>query len=69
MKNAVNQWVFKIFPIFFPTWSVIIPLFYMWFNIDIRGNKKAQKSQNKAVGPEDPPLGKYQDPKPRMTKG
>ena len=27
----------------------------MWFNIDTRGHKKAQKSQNIAVGPEDPP--------------
>ena len=41
----------------------------MWFNIDTRGHKKAKKSQNIAVGPEDPPLGNYQDPKPRVTKG
>ena len=68
-KNAVNQRVFKIFPKFFSTWSVITPLFYMWFNIDTRGHKKAQKRQNIAVGPEDPPPGKYQDPKPRVTKG
>ena len=27
----------------------------MWFNIDTRGHKKAQKSQNIAVGPEPPP--------------
>ena len=40
---------------FFPTWSVITPLFYMWFSIDSRGHKKAPKSQNIAVGPEDPP--------------
>ena len=26
----------------------------MWFNIDTRGHKKAQKRQNIAVGPEDP---------------
>ena len=25
----------------------------MWFNIDTRGHKKAQKSQNIAVGPEE----------------
>ena len=27
----------------------------MWFNIDTRGHKKAQKSQNIPVGPEEPP--------------
>ena len=27
----------------------------MGFNIDTRGHKKAQKRQNIAVGPEDPP--------------
>ena len=53
----------------FSIWSVITPLFYMWFNIDARGHKKAQKRQNIAVGPEDPPPGNYQDPKPRVTKG
>ena len=42
----MNQRVFKIFF----TWSVITPLFYMWFNIDTRGHKKAQKRQNIAVG-------------------
>ena len=41
----------------------------MWFNIDTRVHKKGQKSQNKAVGPEDPSPGNYQDPKPRVTKG
>ena len=33
MKKAVNQWVFKIFRIFFSSWSVMSPLFYMCFNI------------------------------------
>ena len=27
----------------------------MWFNIDTKEHKKARKSQNIAVGPEDPP--------------
>ena len=45
-------------PIFFSTWSVITPLFYMWFIIDTKGQKKAQKRQNISVGP-----------KPRLTKG
>ena len=58
------------FFIFFPTWSVFTLLFYnMWVNIDTWGHKKAQKWQNIAVGPEDPPPGNYQDPKPRVTKG
>ena len=59
MKNAINQWVFKM----------LTPLFYMWFNIVTRGHKEAPKSQNIAVGPEDPPPGNYQDPKLRVTKG
>ena len=60
---------FQAFSDFFFTWSVITPLFYMGFNIDTRGHKKAQKRQNIAVGPEDPRPGNYQDPKPRVTKG
>ena len=42
--------------------SIITHLFYMRFNIDTRGPKKAPKSQNIAVGI-------YQDPKPWVTKG
>ena len=50
-KNAVNQRVLKIFPKFSSTWSIITPLFYMWFNIDTRGHKKARKSQNIVSSP------------------
>ena len=35
------------------TLSDINPSFYMWVNIDARGHKKARKSPNIAVGPED----------------
>ena len=50
-----------LFEFFFSTWSVMTPLFYMWFNIVTRGHKKAPKGQL------DP--GNYKDPKPRVTKG
>ena len=36
----------------------------MGLNIITRGQKRAAKCQNKAVGP-----GNYQDPKPQVTKG
>ena len=54
-KKRYKSAGFQDFSDFFFTWSVITPLFCMWFNIDTRGHKKAQKRQNIGVGPEDPP--------------
>ena len=54
-KNAVNQWVFKIFLIFFFYMvSLITTLFYMSVNIDTRGHEKTI-NQNLDVRPEDTP--------------
>ena len=56
-------------PSVFSIWSVITPLVYIWVNIDTRWHTKSLKSQNIAVGPQDPPPRDYQDPIPQVTKG
>ena len=48
-KNAVNLQAFQIFEFFVSTWSIITALFFMWFNMDTTGHKKAPKSQNMSI--------------------